>query len=100
VDTSKKYVVNIDFPTVKAEGGHKVHLNPYFGELDPFSKDRILRHYNPKGYKIPTDGGPIYLSREEARDCIKHDRTLRWHNRTALNFRECKRCNKLREWDI
>lgn len=100
MDTSKKYVVNVDFPTVKAEGGHKVHLNPYFEELSSFSKNLVLKHYDPKGSKISIDGGPVYLSREEAEDCIKHHKTLQWHNRKVVDFRGCKKCNKLPGWDI
>ena len=100
MNTSKKYVVNIDFPTAKSEGGHKIHLNPYFEELSSSTKKQILKHYDPMRPKIPRDGGPIFLSKEEAKDCINQKKTLHWRNKKASIFRECKKCKKLQEWDI
>jgi len=46
VETDKKYVANIDFPTAKIEKGHKIHLNPYFA--GSMLGKKILRHYNPE----------------------------------------------------
>lgn len=100
IDASKEYVVNVDFPTAKEEGGHKVHLNPYFKGLDFSSRDQILKHYDPKTYKISMAGGPIYLSREEAGDCINQKKTLKWRDLWISNFRRCMICDKLPEWDI
>jgi hypothetical protein len=100
IDASKEYVVNVDFPIAKEEGGHKVHLNPYFKGLDLSSRDQILKHYDPKSYKISTAGGPIYLSKGEAGDCINQKKTLKWRDRGISNFRSCKICDKLSEWDI
>jgi len=100
MNTSKKYVVNIDFPTAKDEGGHKIHLNPYFEELSSFSQHQILKHYDPKAFKLSSDGGPIFLSEEEAEECLNQKRTLQWGSKEVSTFRECKRCEKLAEWNI
>ena len=98
VDSDKKYVVNIDFPTFKDEGGHKIHLNPYYaGSL---LREKILRHYDPKKNKIPRDGGPIYLTSDEAVECLRGNRKKEWRGKSAYLFRACKLCAKLPEWDI
>jgi len=94
----KKYVVNIDFPTFKDEGGHKIHLNPYFeGSV---LREKILRHYDPQKDKIPRDGGAIYLSKVEAAECLGGSRRLEWQWKSAYPFRTCKLCEKLSEWNI
>jgi len=100
MNISKKYVVNIDFPTAKDEGGHKIHLNPYYEELSSFSQHQILKHYDPKSFKLSSDGGPIFLSEEEAEKCLILKRTLHWGNKEVSTFRECRRCEKLTEWNI
>jgi len=100
MNTKKKYVVNIDFPTAKDEGGHKIHLNPYFEGLSSFSQNQVLKHYDPISFKLSNDGGPIFLSKNEAEDCINLKKTLRWLNKEVTTFRACKKCEKLPEWDI
>lgn len=98
VETDKKYVANIDFPTFKDEGGHKIHLNPHYKET--LSGEKIIRHYDPKKFKISTDGGAIYLSKAEAAECLGGSRRLEWQGKSAFPFRACKLCEKLLEWDI
>jgi hypothetical protein len=97
-ETSKKYVVNIDFPTCKGEGGHKIHLNPFC--QGSAAKDEVLKHYDPKGHKISRDGGPVYLDRDEALECIKGKKQLEWEARSARSFRACRLCRRLPDWDI
>ena len=98
VEIDRKYVANIDFPTAKSEKGHKIHLNPYFkGSL---LREKILRHYDPMKSKIPRDGGPVYLARSEALECLKGNRKIKWQGKSARPFRACKLCAKLPDWDI
>lgn len=98
VEITKKYVVNVDFPTCKTEGGHKIHLNPFF--QGSTVKDEVLRHYDPKAYKISRDGGPVYLTKDEAIECIKGKKQLEWQTKSARSFRACKFCERLPDWDI
>lgn len=98
IETAKKYVVNLDFPTAKREKGHKIHLNPYY-EGSAFT-ERILRHYDPEKSKIPKDGGAVYLTRTEALECLKGLRDMKWQMKTASLFRSCRRCNRLPEWEL
>jgi len=96
--SDRKYVVNIDFPISKSEGGHKIHLNPYFSGSS--FREKILRHYDPEEHKSTEDGGPYYLSRDQAIDCLKGNLKLSWLGRIAFPFRPCLICNKLPDWDI
>ncbi len=96
--TNKKYVLNIDFPTAKAEKGHKIHLNPYFEGSS--LKEKILRHYDPKKSKIQKDGGAVYLTRTEAIEYLKGNKQRNWLGRVASTFRSCKLCSRLPEWDL
>jgi hypothetical protein len=98
VVTDKKYVLNIDFPTAKAEKGHKIHLNPYFE--GSALKEKILRHYDPKENKIQKDGGASYLTKREALEYLKGNMQREWLGRVASTFRSCKLCNRLPEWDL
>lgn len=98
INYNKKYVVNVDFPTYKSEGGHKIHLNPYYETSS--LKEKILRHYDPKGYKIQKDGGPIYLTRDEAQECLKGGKTLVWQGKPVNSLRPCELCKRFSEWNI
>jgi hypothetical protein len=98
VEIGKKYVVNADFPTCKGEGGHKIHLNPFY--QGSTAKDKVLKHYDPKGYKISKDGGPVYLVKDEAVECVKGKKQLEWQGRPVDNFRPCGLCRRLPDWDI
>ena len=97
-ESREKYVANIDFPTCKDEGGHKIHLNPFC--QGSATKDKVLKHYDPKGYKISRDGGPVYLAKSEAIECIKGKKQLEWQGRSARSFRPCGLCRRLPDWDI
>ena len=98
VETEKKYVVNIDFPTSKDEGGHKIHLNPYFG--GSILREKVLSHFDPEKGKIPSDGGSVYLTRAEALQCLIGNKQIEWLGKYASAFRSCKLCSKLSEWDL
>jgi len=95
VSKTKKYVVNVDFPNAVAEGGHKIHLNPYFGELDFDSREKIRTHYDPKISKSLAEGGPIYLDEKEVEKCLSQESTLRWGNKEVTLFRRCRICKNL-----
>jgi hypothetical protein len=95
---SEKYVVNIDFPTSKEEGGHKIHLNPFHSGCT--CRERILGHYDPRIDKMSEDGGPIYLAVREAIECLESRKQLDWQGRPAQTFRPCGLCRKLPDWDI
>lgn len=97
-ESLKKYVVNIDFPTCKSEGGHKIHLNPFY--RGSTVKDEVLNHYDPKAHKYARDGGPVYLDADEALECIKGKKQLEWQTKSALSFRACRFCERLPDWDI
>jgi len=98
VETRKRYVINIDFPTAKGEKGHKIHLNPYFeGSV---LREKILKHYDPEKDKIPKDGVSVYLNKVEAHECLEGDRQIEWLGKSASIFRPCKLCSKLLEWDL
>lgn len=98
VETDRKYVANIDFPTAKEEKGHKIHLNPYFeGSV---LREKILRHYDPEKNKIPKDGGAVYLTRAEALEYLKGNKQRKWLGKVASTFRSCKLCSRLPEWDL
>lgn len=97
-EVDKKYVVNIDFPTYKSEGGHKIHLNPYCKGF--VWSEKVFRHYDPKKSKIPSDGGSVYLTRDEALGCLKGNRKIKWQGKSAYHFRACKICARLPDWDI
>jgi hypothetical protein len=98
VKTQKKYVANIDFLTAKSEKGHKIHLNPYF--VGSALREKILSHYDPEKDKIPRDGGSVYLTRDEAAECLNGERQIQWQGRNAYPLRSCKICSRLREWDL
>ena len=98
VETDKKHVANIDFPTAKSEKGHIIHLNPHFA--GSMLREKILRHYDPEKGKIPRDGGAIYLTKTEAIECFKGKKQLEWLEKSASVFRSCKLCNRLSEWDV
>jgi len=98
VETDKKYVANIDFPTAKSEKGHKIHLNPYFA--GSMLGEKILRHYDPEKGKIPRDGGAVYLTKAEALECLKGNKQIEWRGKSAYLFRSCRLCSKLPEWDL
>jgi len=98
IATDKKYVLNIDFPTAKAEEGHKIHLNPYFE--GSALKEKILRHYDPRKSKIQKDGGAVYLTRTEALEYLRGSEQKEWLGRVASIFRSCRLCSRLPEWDL
>ena len=98
IDTEKKYVINVDFPTSKGENGHKIHLNPYVHGST--LRKKILRHYDHKISKITTDGGAFYTTREEALEYLKGKKQKEWLGKVASNFRPCKVCKGLPEWDL
>lgn len=91
-------MANIDFPTFKSEGGHKIHSNAYFA--GSVLKDKILKHYDPERYKIPRDGGPVYLTKDKAIECLDGKRVLEWQGKPVPPFRGCILCMKLSEWNI
>ena len=98
IDYEKKYVVNIDFPTFRTQGGHRIHINPYYVTLP--LREKILCHYDPERYKISNDGGSVYLERSEAMNCIKGKKMLQWQGKNVIEFRACILCAKLPQWDI
>jgi len=95
---AKKYVANIDFPTAKRERGLKIHLNPYFA--GSALRDKILQHYDPAKDKDSKDGGAVYLTQEEASECLKGRKQIEWQRKSADSFRPCKLCYRLSDWNL
>ena len=77
---SKKYVINVDFPT-----SSKVHLNPlYFGEMW-CRLDEDKKH---------GEGGKVYVTAEQARNYLKGEETLCFNGKPVTNLTKCKNCSE------
>lgn len=90
VENKKKYVINVDFPTIS-----RVHLNPYyFGDMWCRLDEEKMRR----------DGGKVYVTGEEARGYLSGEEILFFDGRPVRNLRICKncseRCRRSVHWDI
>jgi hypothetical protein len=90
VENKKKYVINVDFPTIS-----RVHLNPlYFNDM----------WCGLDQGKMRKDGGKVYVTAEEARKYLKGETTLLFDGRLVKNLAKCVNCSKRGRqsvhWDI
>ncbi len=92
----ERYVVNVDFPTAKVEGGHKIHLNPY-SDMSPEMTTKVLKRYDPIVPKRHPDGGPVYLDEEELQAALVRDSVV-WEGKEASPLRACRVCAELPDW--
>lgn len=90
MSSSKKYVINVDFPTKSV-----LHLNP------DFFNDNWCRLNEDKKQK---DGGKVYLSKDEAIDYLTGKKTLCFNGKIVSNLCVCENCshkNRQRvHWDL
>jgi len=90
----KKYVLNVDFTKNYGEdfNRHKLHLNKYEAEA--------CDSYDPFKYKIPEDGGPIFLSKAMPKAILVRSIYWFWNKREITGIQFCKLCQKKPRWDL
>lgn len=84
--TDKKYLINVDFPTVS-----RIHLNPDLFNID----QRCLT-----GPKNQEDGGIALATEDEVRQYLNNQRTLSFNNKPVTNLRICSLCSQHGNYDL